>query len=97
MSRVIQTKYIGPTNHKPARVRAWFLDGTEHAVLVPFDGDTSIEGGFPYDMAAQALLMKHNTFPAPWADAVRRVARVLGRAPRHPVLGGYLYIVGGRT
>jgi hypothetical protein len=47
--KAITTKYVGPTNHKPARVIASDLDGNRATVSV--DSDL---GDFPHDNAHRA-------------------------------------------
>lgn len=51
----ISTKYLGPTNHRPGRIKAWasFAPAT---VTVPYDHALSQEGN--HDAAAKALAVK---------------------------------------
>lgn len=50
----ITTKYVGPTNHRPARIKATCYRGS---ILVPFDRGGSVEGA--HRIACQALLAKY--------------------------------------
>jgi hypothetical protein len=52
----IFTKYLGPTNHKPGRIKAWAKSGGKLSVTISYPHE--LNQGQAHAKAAQALLDK---------------------------------------
>lgn len=57
--QAIQTKYIGPTNTRGARVKA-FSEAFPRGVTVPFEHGKELDDA--HDAAARAFIVKHEWF-----------------------------------
>lgn len=53
MKQAILTKYLGPTNHRGARIKAWCSGGQ---LIMPWDHSLSVESN--HAAAGQALVKK---------------------------------------
>lgn len=82
MSQAILTKYIGPTNHRGARVRAWCQAGS---IMMPWDDGLDVDGN--HDRAAHRLASQFR-----WLDS--KGTRLVGGGL--PDGTGNAYIVTGR-
>lgn len=79
LMQAIHTKFIGPTNHRPARIKAWAQAGS---VTVSWDDALGIEEN--HSAAVKAFLTKWE-WPGSWAlgasaDGAGYVAVSVGRS-----------------
>ena len=78
--QAIETKYLGPTNFRGARIKATAQAGS---ITIPWDHELNVEGN--HDAAARALVRKWG-----WFGSWIRGALPSGRGNVYVALNGYV-------